>query len=173
MNNNTNMSNTDHRVTDNMVVSIDYSLRLDDDELVDASDAGEPLSYIHGQQMIVPGLERALEGMAVGEEADVVVQPDEGYGEYDPEDTEWLPLDAFPADMQMEAGMPVELVDDEANEVFEAYISEVGDDEIKVDFNHPLAGETLHFHVKVVDVRPATAEELDHGHVHDMGDHLH
>ncbi len=124
--------------------------------------------------MIVPGLERALEGMAVGEERDVVVQPAEGYGEYDPEDTEWLPLDVFPADMAMEAGMPVELVDEEANEIIEAYISEVGEDEIKVDFNHPLAGETLHFHVKVVGVRPATDEELDHGHVHDLGsDHLH
>lgn len=153
-------------VADDMVVQLDYTLTLANGEMYDSSDETGPLEYIHGQGHIITGLEEALYGMAVGEEKDVVVTPDLGYGEYDPEAVQTLPLDVFPPDMELEPGMAIDLYDEDTDEEVEAYISEVDEDSVVVDFNHPLAGETLSFHIKVVGVRPATASELDHGHVH-------
>lgn len=159
-------------VADDMVVQLDYTLTLANGEVYDSSDETGPLEYIQGQGQIIPGLEEALYGLKVGEEKDVVVTPDVAYGEYDPEAMQTLPRDVFPRDMELEPGMAIDLYDEDADEEIEAYITEVEDDSIVVDFNHPLAGETLNFHVKVVGVRPATDEELDHGHVHGE-DHSH
>lgn len=156
-------------VADDMVVQLDYTLTLANGEIYDSSDETGPLEYIQGQGQIIPGLEESLYGLQVGEEKDVVVTPDVAYGEYDPEAMQSLPRDVFPPDMELEPGMAIDLYDEDADEEIEAYITEVEDDSIVVDFNHPLAGETLNFHVKVVGVRPATAEELDHGHVHSAG----
>lgn len=156
-------------VKDDMVVQLDYTLTLANGEVYDSSDETGPLEYIQGQGQIITGLEEALYGMKVGEEKDVVVTPDVAYGEYDPENIQTLPRDIFPPDMELEPGMGIDLYDEDADEEIEAIIAEVDDDSIVVDFNHPLAGETLNFHVKVVGVRPASAEELDHGHVHGDG----
>jgi FKBP-type peptidyl-prolyl cis-trans isomerase SlyD len=166
------MSNQSLVVADDMVVQLDYTLTLSNGEIYDSSDETGPLEYIQGQGLIISGLEEALYGMAVGDEKDVVVTPDVGYGEYDPEAVQTLPRDVFPAEMELEPGMPIDLYDEDADEEIEAFIAEVDDDGVVVDFNHPLAGETLNFHVKVVAVRPATDEELDHGHVHGNG-HAH
>ena len=165
------MTNQSQVVADDMVVRIDYTLTLANGEVYDSSDETGPLEYIQGQGHIISGLEEALTGMAVGEEKDVVVTPDVGYGEYDPEAVQSLPLDVFPPDMELEPGMAIDLYDEDADEEVEAYVAEVEEDSVLVDFNHPLAGETLNFHVKVIGVRPATAEEPDHGHVH--SDHSH
>ena len=166
------MSNQSLVVADDMVVQLDYTLTLSNGEIYDSSDETGPLEYIQGQGLIISGLEEALYGMAVGDEKDVVVTPDVGYGEYDPEAVQTLPRDVFPAEMELEPGMPIDLYDEDADEEIEAFIAEVDDDGVVVDFNHPLAGETLNFHVKVVAVRPATDEELDHGHGHGNG-HAH
>ena len=163
------MTNQNLVVADDMVVQLDYTLTLANGEIYDSSDETGPLEYIQGQGHIISGLEEALYGMAVGEEKDVVVTPDLGYGEYDPEAVQTLPLDVFPPDMELEPGMAIDLYDEDTDEEVEAYVSEVDEDSVVVDFNHPLAGETLNFHVKVVDVRPATDSELDHGHVHSDG----
>lgn len=151
------------------VVSLSYTLRLNNGEVVDYTEAGEPLEYLHGAENIVPGLERALEGLKVGDTRDVEVPPEDGYGAYSAEDIEVVERSQFPADLPIEVGLALELYDDEGDSM-EAYVREVGDKHVTLDFNHPLAGETLHFAVEVLAIRPATDEELDHGHPHGMYD---
>lgn len=159
-------------VADNIVVGIAYTLRLDDGEVADASPAGEPLLYLQGHGNIIPGLEQALYGLAVGDEKRVAVEPEDGYGEFDDENMHLMPYDAFPDDVEIEEGMDFTL-QNEDGEVFEAYVHELTDEGVVLDFNHPLAGETLYFDVKVVSLRAATAEELAHGHVHRADGHDH
>ena len=156
-------------VADNLVVGIDYVLRFDDGEEVDRSEDGTPLFYLQGHSQIIPGLEAELVGMVAGESKKVVVQPAVGYGEYDPEDKQSLPRDAFPEDMELEVGMDVFVRDAQTGEQFQVFVEEIEDDSVMLDFNHPLAGKTLHFDVKVAVVREATAEELEHGHAHIPG----
>lgn len=160
-------------VADDMVVRLDYTLTLSDGEVYDSSEDAGPLEYLQGHGQIIPGLEEALAGMHVGDEKEVVVTPEYGYGEYDPEAMQTLPRDMFPAEMELEEGMTIDLYDEEADEEIEAVVAEIDDDSIVVDFNHPLAGETLTFHVKIVGVRQATREEIEHGHVHGDGGHAH
>jgi FKBP-type peptidyl-prolyl cis-trans isomerase SlyD len=154
------------------VVRIDYTLKNSNGEVLDSSEGQGPLSYLHGAQQIVPGLERALSGMSAGQSKDVVVSPEEGYGLPDPEGVFGVPRSAFPADAKLEAGQSFIGEDDEGQAV-PVRVVEVRDDVIVVDANHPLAGETLYFHVDVREVREATDEELAHGHTHDGQDHGH
>ena len=159
-------------VTKDAVVTVDYTLTLEDGEVVESTQGGMPLRFLAGNGEILPVLEDALMSLSVGDELNIVIDPDDGYGEYDEEAFEEVPLDSFPTDEKLEPGMPIG-VEDSSGEVFEAYVSEVRADTVVLDFNHPLAGETLHFKVKVIDARPATAEELAHGHVHDEDGHHH
>jgi FKBP-type peptidyl-prolyl cis-trans isomerase SlyD len=158
------------KVAKDLVVTLQYKLSLDDGELVEESEQDDPLMYLHGHQNIIPGLEEALEGMSVGDKKTVIVEPEDGYGEYDPDDTGRIELSELPADFDPEPGMIIEVTDDEGMEA-EAIILEVDDDGILLDFNHPMAGEVLHFEVEITGLRAPTAEELDHGHVHDEGHH--
>lgn len=166
------MSATQRSVIDDTVVSLDYSLRLDSGEEIDSSSEGEPLQFIQGQEQIIPGLENALYGMVVGEEKKITIDPEEGYGEYESENFLMMPRDSFPPDMALVVGERLFVRDSESDQEYPAYIAEVGDESVKLDFNHPLAGETLHFEVKITAIRDATSEELDHGHVHGPG-HAH
>lgn len=159
-------------VADDIVVRLDYTLTLSDGEIYDSSAETGPLEFLQGQGHIIAGLEEALYDMTVGDEKDVVVTPDYAYGEYDPEAVQTLPRDVFPPGMELEPGMAIDLYDEDAEEEIEAYIAEVNRDGVVIDFNHPLAGETLNFHVKVVGLRPAMPEEIEHGHVHG-DDHSH
>jgi FKBP-type peptidyl-prolyl cis-trans isomerase SlyD len=164
--------NPNRTVEDGMVVSIDYTLRLDeDDDVVDSSESGEPLQFVQGQGQIIPGLEQQLYGMSIGDEKSVVVAPAEGYGEADPDAYQVVPLEAFPGDMVVEPGMGLQMRDN-SGQTFEAYVADVRPDGIVLDFNHPLAGKTLHFDVRITGLREATADEQAHGHVHDGG-HTH
>jgi len=152
------------------VVSIEYTLRDDKGEMLDSSEGGDPLVYLHGHGNIVPGLESALEGKPEGHAAKVVVPPEQGYGETDPELVFTEPRSSF--DFEVEVGQMLE-AKDEDGEAYEYAVTAVTTEGVTLDGNHPLAGMTLHFDVKVVGVRPATAEELSHGHVHGHGDHHH
>jgi FKBP-type peptidyl-prolyl cis-trans isomerase SlyD len=161
------MTNKPLTVADDLVVSLDYTLHLEgDEEVFDTSAGQEPLEFIQGRGHIIPGLEQAVYGMAVGHKKEVVVQPDEGYGELDSDAFQLIPRDSFPPTMEIEVGMELELHDDDG-EVLEATIAELHPDSVMLDFNHPLAGETLYFDVEVIGLRPATDEELEHDHVHD------
>lgn len=160
-------NDTSKTVQDDTIVTIDYTLRLDDGEVIDSSQGRDPLEYMQGQGQIVPGLERELYGMNEGDEKAVTVSADEGYGDYDEERVQRVPLETFPDDMELEEGMSVRMRDVNSGQLFDAYIDGIGDEAVMLDFNHPLAGETLHFDIKVVSVRQATDDELSHGHVHD------
>jgi FKBP-type peptidyl-prolyl cis-trans isomerase SlyD len=144
-------------VQDNWVVSMDYTLCLANGEVVDTSEGREPLEFIQGQGQIIPGLEKALLGMVVGEEKDITGPPAEGYGEAEPGLTESLPRDVFPPDV--EEGDSFRMRTESGHTVI-VYVDSVTDDTVVVDLNHPLAGETLHFHVKIVDAREATDQDL-------------
>jgi FKBP-type peptidyl-prolyl cis-trans isomerase SlyD len=156
-------------VADDLVVRLDYTLTLSSGEVYDSSAESGPLEYLQGHGQLIPGLEEALYDMAVGEEKDVIVTPDVAYGEYDPEAIQEIPRDIFPAEMELEAGMSIDLYDEDADEELEATIEEVDEETVLVNFNHPLAGETLNFHVRIAGLREATPEELDHGHAHGNG----
>ncbi|MCK6628307.1 MAG: peptidylprolyl isomerase [Anaerolineae bacterium] len=159
------MTDTKLTVADGMVVSLDYTLTLDDGDVIDTSDGREALQFLQGQGQIIPGLEQALYGMSIGDEKDVEVSPADGYGETDPDAYQMVPHDLFPADMELSEGMGLRMRD-EAGRPLEAFVAGISSEGVLLDFNHPLAGETLFFHVKIADLRPGTSEELAHGHVH-------
>ncbi len=154
---------------DGTVVSIHYTLRDDDGDVVDSSADAEPLDYLHGAENIVPGLERAMAGKAVGAKFKVTVAPADGYGERGPEPKP-VPRSAFPDDMDLELGAQL-FVRGPDGEPFPVWIAGIGDDEIMIDQNHPLAGENLHFEVEVIAIRAATPEEIEHGHPHGPDGH--
>jgi FKBP-type peptidyl-prolyl cis-trans isomerase SlyD len=156
-------------IADKKVVRIDYTLKNASGEVLDTSDGGEPLTYLHGGHQIVPGLERELSGLSAGDSKDVVVAPEDGYGQPDPQGIFGVPRAAFPAEAQLAVGETFMGEDDEGGAV-PVRVVEVRDDMVIVDANHPLAGETLYFHVDVRDVRDATLEELAHGHAHGPGE---
>lgn len=158
------MSNS-QTVEHGVVVSLDYTLQVED-EVVESTEEDGPIEFLQGYEEIIPGLERAIYGMKIGQEKEITVEPGEGYGEYDADAFEEVPLDIFPEEMDLGLGMPVELYDEDTDETVDGYIAEIRTDTVIVDLNHPLAGETLRFRVKVVSVRPATDEELSHGHAH-------
>lgn len=159
-------------VADGLVVSLAYVLRLDDGEEIDSAENDDPLVYLHGAQNIIPGLEQALTGLKVGDARKVSVNPEDAYGDVDPEAYELVPYDAFPGDIDLEEGMELHMIDNETGRQVEAYISELRDDGALLDLNHPLAGETLHFEVEIVGLRRATTDEIAHGHAH-TSDHTH
>lgn len=160
--------NVEHGV----IVKLEYTLQIEE-ELVESTEDEGPIEFLQGFGEIIPGLEAALYGMEVGQEKDVTVEPEEGYGEYDSDAFEEVPLEIFPEDMDLSLGMPVELYDEDSDETVEGFIAEIRTDTVVVDLNHPLAGEVLSFHVKVVGIRAPTAEELEHGHAHNEDEEEH
>lgn len=167
-----NMTVSSKEVQDDHVVAMHYVLRNGDGNVIDQSDEGSPLSYLHGHKNIVPGLERALTGMKVGEKKEVIVSPEEGYGVKEPEMVLEVPRDQLPPELDPKVGMTISMETDSGHTV-PVRISEVSPDHVKLDANHELAGVTLHFAVTIGDVRKATSEELSHGHVHDGHGHHH
>lgn len=155
------------KVEDEMVVSLDYTLIVDDDEL-ESTDDGQPIQFIQGLGQIIPGLEEELYGMEVGDSKTVNVVSEEGYGEVDPDARQKVKQEEFSEDVPLEVGTFLDLRDSEDN-VLSAQIVEKDEDTVTLDFNHPLAGKDLVFEITIADVRPASQEELDHGHVHDNG----
>jgi FKBP-type peptidyl-prolyl cis-trans isomerase SlyD len=151
-------------VKKDLVISMDYELKVEN-EVVDYSEENDPIVFIQGYGNIIPGLEKAIEGMKVGDSKEVFVKAAEGYGEYDADAFVEIPKAEFPADVPMEVGIELS-VNDEDGEESAAFIEEVSVDTITLNFNHPLAGKDLNFKIKIVGIREATSEELEHGHVH-------
>jgi FKBP-type peptidyl-prolyl cis-trans isomerase SlyD len=160
----------DTKVDDGKVVSMHYTLHVDG-KVVDSSEGGEPLQFIQGMGHIIPGLEHQLYDMEVGQSKTVTVTPGEGYGETDASAYMEVPRNAFPDNIPLKKGTELELRDQSGNPVF-ARIDAVTDESVRLDMNHPLAGKELHFDVKIAGVRPATEDEVSHGHVH-TGDYEH
>lgn len=159
------------QIANDVVVSIEYTLTDDQGNVIDSSVGGEPLAYLHGAGNIIPGLEDALEGKAVGDSFKVSVTPAEGYGEKDEGLLQVVPRSMFRGVDDIEPGMQFHAQTDHGMQVIT--VAKVEGDNVTVDGNHPLAGQNLNFDVKVLEVRAATAEELEHGHVHGAGGHHH
>jgi FKBP-type peptidyl-prolyl cis-trans isomerase SlyD len=159
------------RIGKDKVVAIDYTLTAADGEVIDSSQGHEPLTYLHGAGNIVPGLERALEGKAAGDEVNATVPPDQGYGPKNPALVQPVPRAQFPGVTDIAVGQQFQAQTNHGPRV--VTVISVTPETVTVDANHPLAGETLQFAVKVVDVRDATQQELDHGHAHGPGGHNH
>jgi FKBP-type peptidyl-prolyl cis-trans isomerase SlyD len=156
-------------VQDGLVVSMEYTLSVDG-EVLDSSQDAPPLQFLAGYDNIVPGLEREMIGMKIGESKNVVVSPSDGYGEFDEDAFMEVPRGDFPDDMEVEIGMELGISDEDGNHQM-AFIESFDEKTVRLDFNHPLAGAELHFTIKVVDLREPTSEELEHGHVHEEGHH--
>jgi FKBP-type peptidyl-prolyl cis-trans isomerase SlyD len=152
------------QVAKDTVVSLGYTLRVDG-VVIDSSEKSEPIQFIQGQGHIIPGLEKQLYGMQIGEQKQVSVTASDGYGEVDKSAFADVPRDEFPSDIPLKTGIGLQLRDQDGN-VMEGYISDVGEKSVRLDFNHPLAGKDLDFSIEVVGLRNATAEELSHGHIH-------
>jgi len=158
-------------ITKDKVVSIDYTLTNDHGEILDSSSGREPLAYIHGAGNLIPGLEKELEGKIQGDKLVAHVQPEEAYGIRSEELVQDIPLANFQNPEEVKIGAQFQVQNGE--HVHIATVTKVGESSATVDMNHPLADETLHFDVEVRDVRDATQEELEHGHVHGAGGHHH
>jgi FKBP-type peptidyl-prolyl cis-trans isomerase SlyD len=152
-------------ITDNLVVSITYTLTNDDATVLDSTEESGPMDYLHGADNIIQGLEDGLEGKKVGDKLKVRVDPEDGYGEVFTEFMQVVDIAAFEGVESIEVGMQFESETDEG-ELEIVTIKSVDDNEVTIDANHPLAGVTLNFDVEIVGVREATAEEIEHEHVH-------
>ncbi len=157
-------------IANNSVVSFHYTLTNAEGEVLDKSE-GQPLVYLHGAGNIIPGLEEALLGKAVGEKLVVTVPAAKAYGEYNPEMVQSVPAQMFQGVDNIQAGMQFQAQTDDGVQI--VTVKAVEGDEIIVDANFPLAGQDLTFDVEIVEIREATQEELDHGHVHGVGGHHH
>ncbi len=159
------------QIEENRVVTLNYTLTDNDNNVIDQSDDGS-FSYLHGASNIIPGLENALTGKNAGDELSVKVSPAEGYGEHDASRVQEVPREMFPDDTEIQPGMQFHAQSPEGQAIA-VTIAKVEGDMITVDGNHPLAGVELNFVVKVVEIRDATDEEKEHGHVHGAGGHDH
>ena len=154
-------------IATNDVVTIHYTLKDDADKVIDSSSGGEPLAYLHGHGNIIPGLERELAGKSVGERLTVRVPAADGYGEYDRALVQKVPRRALKGIANLKVGMRLQAGHQPVT------VTHIAGDMVTLDGNHPLAGQTLNFDVEITAVRPATEEELAHGHVHGSGGHHH
>lgn len=154
------------------VVVFHYTVTNEKNEVVDNSRGGEPLAVLTGRGQILPKLEEAMQDLAVHDTKTVPLTAKEAYGEFSEEQIQTVSRDNFPKDANLEVGMEYMASMEDGHQMPFA-ISEINGDQITVDFNHPLAGQDLTFEVEVVELRNATAEELEHGHVHGHGGHHH
>lgn len=153
------------KIAKDRVVSIHYTLTDDDGKTLDSSSGGDPLSYLHGNNGLIPGLEKALEGREQGDSFQTTVAPEEGYGMPNPELVQDVPLEALSGIDGLEVGMTLQSKAPDGR-VQLLVVEAIGDSTATLNANHALAGESLHFDVSVEDVREATEEELEHGHPH-------
>ena len=147
------------------VVSFHYTLTDDSGDVIDTSDGGEPLAYLHGYAGIIPGLEREMEGKTVGDAFDAVIAPEDAYGLVDPDLIQEVPLDALAGIEGLSVGMQLQSQSPDGR-VQQLVVDALGETTATLNANHALAGKTLTFAVSVESIRDATEEELSHGHVH-------
>jgi FKBP-type peptidyl-prolyl cis-trans isomerase SlyD len=158
-------------ISQNSVVSIHYTLTDGEGKVIDSSEGQEPLAYLHGAGNIIPGLEKALLGKAVGDKFTVSIPAAEAYGVRDDSMVQQLPSNMFSGIDNIEEGMEFHAETEHGLQV--VTVTSVEGDNVTIDGNHPLAGVDLTFDVEVEDIRAASAEELEHGHAHGAGGHHH
>jgi len=153
------------QISDKHVVSMNYTLKDDEGTVLDTSENRDALQFITGAGMIIPGLEKELHGKAKGDKLSVTVEPKDAYGEYDETQMIKVSKSQFQEGTEIKTGMQVQAQNQDGH-VQILTVREIDNDDVTLNTNHPLAGQTLHFDVEIEDVREATAEELEHGHVH-------
>lgn len=156
----------------NKVVKFNYTLKDDKGAVIDSTLNKQPMSFISGSMQILPKLEEAINGMLIGGKKNVKLNAVDAYGEYDEKAIQNIQKDQFPSEAKLEVGMSY-LANSPDGKQMPFTITEVKEKDITVDFNHPLAGKDLEFEVELMDVRDATPEEIQHGHVHGPGGHHH
>ena len=156
----------------NKVVTMNFTLTDDTGNVIDSTDTGQPFSYISGSGMVLPKLEEVVSGMIIGTKKQLKLEAKDGYGVYNDDAVQSVGKENFPEDFILEAGMEYMASNPDGVQM-PFIIINVEDETVTVDFNHPLAGKNLHFDIELLDVRNATAEELNHGHVHGAGGHHH
>ncbi|MDX8392256.1 MAG: peptidylprolyl isomerase [Mariprofundaceae bacterium] len=159
------------QISKNKVASFDYTLTDNTSTVIDSSEGHDPMAYIQGMGFLIPGLENEMEGKVAGDAFKVKVEPEDGYGRRDASLVKLVARDMFGEVEDLQPGMQFEAEGEHGAEI--VTVTAVNENEVTVDGNHPLADVTLNFDVKIVDVREATAEELEHGHVHGPGGHDH
>ncbi len=155
------------QITQDTVALFHYRLTDAENQLLDQSDKGEPLAYLHGKGNIIPGLEQALDGKTAGDKFEITLEPQQAYGDYDEGLVHVVDRSQFAGVDEIEVGMQFQARFPDGDRI--ATISEIQGDEVTIDGNHALAGETLNFEIEIAEVRAATAEELQHGHPHGPG----
>lgn len=160
-------------IVKNAIATLHYTLKDDAGEILDVADKNNPFLYMHGVGGMIPGLEKALEGKQAGDKVVVSVAPVDAYGERNPSLTQDVPREMFGniSDEDMVVGAQFQAQTDQGVEIIT--VAAIEGDTIKIDGNHPMAGETLHFDVDVIEIREATEEEISHGHPHGPGGHQH
>ena len=158
-------------IAQDQVVSIHYTLRNDAGDVLDSSAEGEPLTYLHGHGNLIPGLERELAGKSTGDKLSVKIAPADAYGEYDKALVQRVPRRALKGVPDVRVGMRLQAQTEHGPRA--VTVTQLTGDLVTLDGNHPLAGQNLNFEVEVAEVRAASAEELEHGHVHGPDGHHH
>ena len=153
------------QIAKDKVVAIDYTLKDDEGSVLDTSEGKQPLTYLHGANNIIPGLEQALEGKAEGEAVNVRVEPAEAYGERRDELMQAVPRDMFQGVEDLQVGMQFQASGQDGQGTV-VTVTAIEGEQVTVDANHPMAGVALNFDVTVREVREASAEEVEHGHAH-------
>ena len=164
------------KIVKHTVPSVTYTLVVDG-EVVDMAEKDKPLSFIHGIGMMVPGFESNLEGLTSGTKYDFKLTPEDAYGAYNEEAVVDLPISTFMVDGKVNEKMlnvgQVVPMQDQNGSPLNGTIMEINEEAVKMDFNHMLAGKELNFTGEIIDVREATKEEIEHGHIHGPGGHQH
>ena len=154
------------------VIIFNYTLKDENGEMLDSTEKGGPFSFVTGNQQVLPGLEVALSSMIIGSKKNIKLAAADAYGEYDEGAVQKVKRDLFPEEAELEIGTSYFAHSPEGQHL-QFIITEIEDDVITANFNHPLAGKDLEFDVELLDVRDATSEEMQHGHVHGPGGHHH
>ena len=158
-------------IENDRVVSIQYVLKNDQGQVLDSSEGGDPLVYLHGHKNIIPGLEGELAGKSTGDSLKATIAPENAYGPFIDGLKQTVPKTEFEDASQLQEGMQFQVDSDQGPMILT--VVEIDDETVVLDGNHPLAGVTLHFEVEITDIREASAEEIEHGHVHGPGGHHH
>lgn len=157
-------------ITPKTVVKMHYKGTLSDGSVFDSSEGREPLEFVYGIGMIIPGLEEGISGLKQGDKKTLNIASEKAYGSRQEEAMQEVPKDQLPQDQELKVGM--QLAAQGPQGVIPVVIADIKEETVLIDFNHPLAGKDLTFDVEITDVREATQEELEHGHVHgENGEH--
>jgi len=156
----------------NKVVTMNFTLKDEQGKIIQTTNNNSPFQFLSGNQQILPKLEEEIDHMIIGSKKNVKIPAKEAYGEYSEQAVQQVSKNNFPKDIELEVGMEF-IANSTKGEQMPFVVKEIKNEEVTIDYNHPLAGENLEFDIELVDVRDATVEELQHGHVHGPGGHHH